>query len=134
MSPIMRTSAKMSDLETELLVASTPFPHERRAAAFEVYQIRADYERLAPTVNHVTDEGAPYWEVWFMHAGRPVIFRYSGDQLNVQEFSELLHRAVVSRNGGDETDWVVEADLFAKRIREMLYGEQWVALRMLPTR
>lgn len=117
----------MSDLlSNEFLVASTPFPHERRASAFEVYQIRLDLEHLLPIVNHVTDEGPPFWEVWFIHNNRPVSLRLTVEKFDLQEFAEMLHRAVVAYREGHREPGIVASDLFAKRVREMLHGETWV--------
>lgn len=119
----------MSDLlSSEYLAGSAPFPHERRASAFEVYQIRLDLEHLRPVVNHVTDEGDPFWEVWFIHDNRPVTLRLATDTFDLQEFAEMLHRAVVACREGHREPGILAADLFAKRVREMLHGERWVSV------
>lgn len=119
---------KTNGLQTDLLAAGAPLPHEWRASAFEVYQIRLDLEHLRPIVSHVTDEGAPFWEVWFIHDNRPVILHLTMDAFDLQEFAEMLHRAVVAVREGSREPGIMAADLFAKRVREMLHGEKWVTL------
>lgn len=119
----------MTDPTSDLIAESAPLPHERRASAFEVYQIRIDLDHLRPMVNHVTDEGEDFWEVWFIHNNRPVVFRYYGERYDLDTFSEMLHKAVVAYKEGHRGGWVSQADLFAKRVREMLHGERWVDLK-----
>lgn len=111
-----------------MAIAQVPFEHERERDAFESWSLRPVIHALHPIIHHVTDEGDPHWEVWFVHENRPVILRVPspglGD-LSLDDLTDYLAASVMHERDNSASPDELLAARFVRRAREMIHGEKW---------
>lgn len=117
-------------------MAVVPFKHEVERDAFEAWSLRPVIHSLYPIIHHVTDEGDPHWEVWFIHENRPVVLRVPspglGD-LSLDDLTDYLATAVIHEKDGSASAEELLAARFVRRAREMVRGEEWPETQAPPT-
>lgn len=113
---------------TTMSIMEVPHAHERSRDAFEPWALRPVLHSVVPAIGHITDEGPPFWEVWFLHNHRPVVLRVpspgTGD-LQIDELSDYLALSVRAEKDGTATADEKNAARFARRIREYACDEHW---------
>ncbi len=119
-----------------MAIAQVPFTHERERDAFEAWSLRPVIHSLHPVVHHITDEGDPYWEIWFVHNNRPVILSLPSPgvgELTMDDLAEYLAAAIVHEREGSASADELHAARFVRRAREMITGETWSEPEAPPT-
>jgi hypothetical protein len=111
-----------------MAIAEVPFKHERNRDAFEPWALRPVIHTLHPVITHVTDEGDPHWEVWFVHNNRPVVLAVPSPgvgELSMDDLTEYLSKSVSHERQGTASADELRAARFARRVREMVCLETW---------